>query len=137
MKKLLLIGIVLVSAIASQASYRTAVVVRNNATYNPADTSGINLYQRVNECVRINCARIQNGTITKSQLINNSRFTDLQLTEFAARGSKGHLTDMLWNHFLADPSIGTDNTSVSDATLDNVFLYVVWPVALIIGNGSL
>ena len=137
MKKLLLIGFVLVSVFASQASYRTAVVVRNNASYNPSDTAAINLYQRVNECVRINCARIQNGTITKAQLINNNRFTDLQLTEFATRGSRGSLTDMLWNHFTADPSVGTDNTSVSDATLDNVFLYVVWPIALLIGNGSL
>jgi hypothetical protein len=137
MKKLLLIGIILVSVFASQASYRTAVVVRNNATYNNSDTAAITLYQRVNECIRVNCAKIQNGSITKAQLINNNRFTDLQLTEFATRGSKGNLTDMLWNHFLADPSIGTSNTSVSDATLDNVFLYVVWPIALLIGNGSL
>lgn len=137
MKKLLLIGLVLCSVFAANASYRTAVAVRNNPTYTPADTSSVNLYQRVNECVRINCAKIQNGSITKSQLINNTRFTDLQLTEFATRGSKGNLTDMLWNHFLADPSIGTNNTSVSDATLDNVFLYVVWPIAVLIGNGSL
>jgi hypothetical protein len=137
MKKLLLIGIILVSVFASQASYRTAVVVRNNASYNPSDTAAITLYQRVNECVRINCAKLQNGTITKAQLINNNRFTDQQLTEFSIRGSKGNLTDMLWNHFTADPSVGTDNISVSDATLDNVFLYVVWPIALLIGNGSL
>ena len=137
MKKIILMAVVLCAVFGANASYRTAVVVRNNASYNPSDTNSITLYQRVNECVRVNCAKIQNGSITKAQLINNTRFTDTQLTEFATRGSKGNLTDMLWNHFLADPSIGTNNTSVSDATLDNVFLYVVWPIAVLIGNGSL
>ena len=47
MKKLLLIGIVLVSAIASQASYRTAVVIGQSATYNPSDTNAITLKQRI------------------------------------------------------------------------------------------
>ena len=138
MKKVMLIVVMMLSMfVVSEASYRTATVIKNNAAYNPSDTNAITLFQRIDACIQTNCGRILNGTITKAQLVNCSGFTDNVIREFALRGKRGSLTQLLWWDFVADPGIGTTNVNVSDATLDAVFLYVVWPTASLIGTGVL
>jgi len=138
MKKVVLMAVMmLLMFVVSEASYRTVTVIKNNATYNPSDTNAITLFQRIDACIQTNCGRILNNTITKSQLVNCSGYTDNVIREFALRGKRGNLTQLLWWDFVADPSIGTNNVNVSDATLDAVFLYVVWPTALLIGTGIL
>jgi len=138
MKKVMLIVVMMLSMfVVSEASYRTATVIKNNASYNPSDTNAITIFQRIDACIQANCCKILNGSITKTQLINCSEFSDNLIKEFAKRGKNGNLTQLLWWDFIADPSIGTSNTNVSDATLDTVFLYVVWPTASLIGTGVL
>ena len=138
MKKVVLMAVMMLSMfVVSEASYRTVTVIKNNATYNPSDTNTITLFQRIDACIQTNCGRILNNTITKSQLVNCSGYTDSVIREFALRGKRGNLTQLLWWDFVADPSIGTNNVNVSDETLDAVFLYVVWPTALLIGTGRL
>lgn len=138
MKKVMLIVAMMLSMfVVSEASYRTATVIKNNASYNPSDTNAVTLFQRIDACIQYNCDKILNGSITKEQLINCSTLSDNVIKEFAKRGKLGNLTQLLWWSFLADPGIGTSNTSVSDATLDTVFLFVVWPIASLIGTGVL
>jgi len=138
MKKVMLIVVMMLSMfVVSEASYRTATVIKNNAAYNPSDTNAITLFQRIDACIQTNCGRILNGSTTKAQLINCSNISDNVIREFALRGKRGNLTQLLWWDFVADPSIGTNNVNVSDATLDTVFLYVVWPTASLIGTGIL
>lgn len=135
MKKLLLIGVILASVFAvNAASYRVNYVYNTQATYTPSDTNNVTPKQRIDACIRSNCVKITNGTITKSALINNSQFTDPQLTEFVLRAGVGSLTERLFWYFTNDPSY---STTISDAQMDTIFLYVVWPLAKLIGSGSL
>lgn len=135
MKKLILIMILGIVTMSS-ASYRTAVVIGQSATYNPSDTNAITLKQRIDACIKYNCAKLWNGTIQKSAIINGASISDRAVKEFVKRGARGALTDLLWMPFLADPNIGTTNPSVSDVILDNAFLYAIWPILSDIESGG-
>jgi hypothetical protein len=135
MKKLLLIGIVFATVFcANAASYRVNVVYNTQATYTPSDTNNVTPKQRIDMCIKANCVKLSNGTITKTNLINGNQISDGQLREWYLRGGVGNLTERLYPYFTFDPNYTSPN--ISDAQLDAIFLYVVWPTAVLIGSGQ-
>jgi len=107
-----------------------------------AATQAVTVQQRIDQCIKENCVKILNGALVKTALINNNQFTDQQLIEFALRGMRGSLTQILLPSFMQDAAISATLTTatmdaITDATLDSIFGYVVWPVAKLIGNGTL
>lgn len=135
MKKLLLIAMVLVSvfAVQSQASYRTTIVALRNST----DTSVVLPEQRIDHCIKSQAASILKGEILKSALTNETQFTDAQLKEFCLRCVKGSMLQLLMPFFTDHSQFNGREQIVTDAQLRGVFVQSVWPIILLIGNGSL
>jgi hypothetical protein len=68
--------------------------------------------------------------------------TDQQFNEFALRGVRGAMSDMIMPIFMQDNEISGNLTpatmdAITDDTLNSIFLYAVWPLASKIGTGVL
>lgn len=111
------------------ASYQSKI----NALKGVELNSTVTLHERIDACVKENCADILRGDLVKNSIINNNEFSDQQLIEFSLRGVRGLITSIILPCFLADSGIDTDNT-VTDAQLDTTFLYVTWCIAKLIGT---
>lgn len=134
MKKLLLIAIVMLSVFAANAaSYRVNICGMRGTT----DTTVITLEQRLDQCIKVNCFKILRGHITKASIDQNAQFTDQILKEFALRGVRGNMLQLLAPGFQKATDVDGHENTVTDAQLDAAFLYLVWPIAVLIGNGSL
>jgi hypothetical protein len=134
MKKMFLVAVItIVLNSVTFGDYRAEICALRGTT----DVNAVTLQERIVYCIGINCARIQNGTITKSQIFNNERFTDAQLIAFHLMGTQGSLDQRLIKQFMADPTVRAQLANTTDAQLDAAFLYVVWPIAVLIGNGQI
>jgi hypothetical protein len=133
MKKLLFLAAIVCFTFSSFGDYRDEICALRGTT----DVNAVTLQERIVYCIGINCARIQNGTITKSQIFNNERFTEAQLISFHLMGTQGSLDQRLIKQFMADPTVRAQLANTTDAQLDAAFLYVVWPIAVLIGNGQI
>jgi hypothetical protein len=133
MKKFLFLIAIVCFAFSSFCDYRAEICALRGTT----DVNAVTLQERIVYCIGINCARIQNGTITKSQIFNNERFTEAQLISFHLMGTQGSLDQRLIKQFMADPTVRAQLANTTDAQLDAAFLYVVWPIAVLIGNGQI
>ena len=94
MKKLLLpMFLVFGLFMSSEASYRVSVILDENGIYRANDTNSVSLKQRISMCVRINCAKIQTGIITKTQLMRDTAFTADQMDSVCRYAISGGLID--------------------------------------------
>lgn len=124
---------VVIFASMSFGSYRTKVCALRGTT----DTLAVTLTERIDYCIKENSAKILRGEILKAAFINTNQFTDPQLTEFSLRGLRGTMTQLMIPAYTSDAAVNTAGNAVTDAQLDNIFIYVVWIFARLIGTGSL
>jgi hypothetical protein len=105
-------------------------------------TDTVNIKQRIDQCVKENCSKMLKSEILRAQLIHSELVTDQQFNEFALRGVRGAMSDMIMPIFMQDNEISGNLTpatmdAITDDTLNSIFLYAVWPLASKIGTGVL
>lgn len=105
-------------------------------------TDTVTIKQRIDQCVKENSSKMLKGEILRTQLVHEELVSDQQFTEFALRGVRGTMSDMIMPIFMQDNAISGNLTpatmdAITDSALDNIFLYAVWPLASKIGTGVL
>lgn len=107
-----------------------------------AATAAVTIKQKIDECVKENCSKMLKGEILRTQLVHAELIDDNQFAEFALRGVRGAMSDMIMPIFMQDNAISGVLTpatmdNITDDVLNNIFMYAVWPLASKIGTGVL
>jgi hypothetical protein len=140
MKKLLLIGIVLVSVFGANA-----LTLRQSAAYikglNPTttDTATITASERIMALHVTMCSRASRDVAgyVMSSYTNNAQFTVEQFREFVVRGLNSSMQSIIMSQMLASSNVQTYGIATIDAQLEASYLNVMFGVIKLIGNGSL
>lgn len=135
MKKLLLIGTVLVSVFCANAqSYRMLhAMLKNNNT----DTTVVTIRDRIIICNKALCNEWLAGTIDSTSLTNGNRITRAKMEEYVQRSfSNGGTSDRIADAIGFSSQFKSAGLSITDFSLRNAWLVNVWLIVSRIGEGS-
>lgn len=139
MKKLLLIGLVLVSVFAANAlTFRqTASLQKGGNT--TTDTVNVTFSERVQAMHIVLSGRASRGVAQnlRTDYTNYVQFTDQQFIEFYNRGLNGELQGRVLGIMLGSANVDNYGAAATDAQLEASYKNTMFGVIKLIGTGSL
>lgn len=139
MKKLLLIGLVLVSVFAVNAlTFRqTASLQKGGNT--TTDTTTVTFSERVQAMHIVLSGRASRGVASnlRTDYTNYVQFTDQQFIEFYNRGMNGELQGRVLGIMLGSANVDQYGATATDNQLEQSYKNVMFGVIKLIGTGSL